>query len=80
VHRPRTDTDVEETLSALSDLVHQGKVRISRRTSASSMPLSSSPRLADEPGITLLQLAIVFRPQSSCHRRADHRAAHHGAP
>jgi aryl-alcohol dehydrogenase-like predicted oxidoreductase len=27
VHRPRTDTDVEETLSALSDLVHQGKVR-----------------------------------------------------
>ena len=27
VHRPRTDTDVEETLGALSDLVHQGKIR-----------------------------------------------------
>ena len=27
VHRPRTDTDVEETLSVLSDLVHQGKIR-----------------------------------------------------
>jgi aryl-alcohol dehydrogenase-like predicted oxidoreductase len=27
VHRPRTDTDIEETLSALTDLVHQGKVR-----------------------------------------------------
>jgi aryl-alcohol dehydrogenase-like predicted oxidoreductase len=27
VHRPRTDTDIEETLSALSDLIHQGKVR-----------------------------------------------------
>ncbi|GAB3259588.1 aldo/keto reductase [Arthrobacter pigmenti] len=27
VHRPSPDTDVEETLSALSDLVHQGKVR-----------------------------------------------------
>ena len=27
VHRPSTDTDVEETLGALSDLVHQGKVR-----------------------------------------------------
>jgi aryl-alcohol dehydrogenase-like predicted oxidoreductase len=27
VHRPDPDTDVEETLSALSDLVHQGKVR-----------------------------------------------------
>ena len=27
VHRPRTDTDVEETLGALTDLVRQGKVR-----------------------------------------------------
>jgi aryl-alcohol dehydrogenase-like predicted oxidoreductase len=27
VHRPEADTDVEETLGALSDLVHQGKVR-----------------------------------------------------
>jgi aryl-alcohol dehydrogenase-like predicted oxidoreductase len=27
VHRPPTDTDIEETLSALTDLVHQGKVR-----------------------------------------------------
>jgi aryl-alcohol dehydrogenase-like predicted oxidoreductase len=27
VHRPQTDTDIEETLSALTDPVHQGKVR-----------------------------------------------------
>ncbi|ABS03784.1 aldo/keto reductase [Kineococcus radiotolerans] len=27
VHRPSTEVDVEETLAALSDLVHQGKVR-----------------------------------------------------
>jgi aryl-alcohol dehydrogenase-like predicted oxidoreductase len=27
VHRPHPDTDIEETFSALSDLVHQGKVR-----------------------------------------------------
>jgi aryl-alcohol dehydrogenase-like predicted oxidoreductase len=27
VHRPRADTDIEETLGALTDLVHQGKVR-----------------------------------------------------
>ena len=27
VHRPDPDTDIEETLSALTDLVHQGKVR-----------------------------------------------------
>src|ERR1700678_547910 len=27
IHRPHPDTDIEETLSALSDLVHCGKVR-----------------------------------------------------
>ena len=27
IHRPEADTDIEETLGALSDLVHQGKVR-----------------------------------------------------
>jgi aryl-alcohol dehydrogenase-like predicted oxidoreductase len=27
VHRPEEDTDIEETLGALSDLVHQGKIR-----------------------------------------------------
>src|SRR5207237_1143895 len=27
IHRPDFDTDIEETLGALSDLVHQGKIR-----------------------------------------------------
>jgi len=27
IHRPPTDSDIDETLAALSDLVHQGKVR-----------------------------------------------------
>ena len=27
IHRPRPETDIEETLGALTDLVHQGKVR-----------------------------------------------------
>ncbi|HEX3452001.1 MAG TPA: aldo/keto reductase, partial [Solirubrobacteraceae bacterium] len=27
IHRPEEDTDIDETLGALSDLVHQGKVR-----------------------------------------------------
>jgi aryl-alcohol dehydrogenase-like predicted oxidoreductase len=27
IHRPDPDTDIEETLSALTDLIHQGKVR-----------------------------------------------------
>jgi aryl-alcohol dehydrogenase-like predicted oxidoreductase len=37
VHRPRTDTDIDETLGALSDLVHQGKVRY---IGASTFPAS----------------------------------------
>jgi aryl-alcohol dehydrogenase-like predicted oxidoreductase len=37
VHRPRTDTDIEETLGALSGLVHQGKVRY---IGASTFPAS----------------------------------------
>jgi aryl-alcohol dehydrogenase-like predicted oxidoreductase len=27
IHRPNPDTDIEETLSALSDLIHSGKIR-----------------------------------------------------
>src|SRR4051794_10130317 len=37
VHRPDPDTDIEETLSALTDLVHQGKVRY---LGASTFPAS----------------------------------------
>src|SRR4051812_45482278 len=37
VHRPRTDTDIEETLGALTDLVRQGKVRY---IGASTFPAS----------------------------------------
>jgi aryl-alcohol dehydrogenase-like predicted oxidoreductase len=37
VHRPRTDTDIEETLGALTDLVRQGKVRY---LGASTFPAS----------------------------------------
>jgi aryl-alcohol dehydrogenase-like predicted oxidoreductase len=37
IHRPDPDTDIEETLSALSDLIHAGKVRV---IGSSSMPAS----------------------------------------
>jgi aryl-alcohol dehydrogenase-like predicted oxidoreductase len=37
IHRPDPDTDVEETLSALSDLIHSGKVRV---IGSSTMPAS----------------------------------------
>jgi aryl-alcohol dehydrogenase-like predicted oxidoreductase len=37
IHRPDPDTDIEETLSALSDLIHAGKVRA---IGSSTMPAS----------------------------------------
>lgn len=37
IHRPDADTDIEETLSALSDLIHSGKVRA---IGSSTMPAS----------------------------------------
>src|ERR1700736_6200713 len=37
IHRPDPDTDIEETLSAHSDLIHSGKVRVIR---SSTMPAS----------------------------------------
>src|SRR5271155_3438517 len=37
IHRPDPDTDIEETLSALSDLIHSGKVRA---VGTSAMPAS----------------------------------------
>jgi aryl-alcohol dehydrogenase-like predicted oxidoreductase len=37
IHRPDPDTDIEETLSALSDLIHSGKVRL---IGSSAMPAS----------------------------------------
>jgi len=37
IHRPDPDTDIEETLSALSDLIHSGKVRA---IGSSTMPAS----------------------------------------
>jgi aryl-alcohol dehydrogenase-like predicted oxidoreductase len=37
IHRPVPDTDIEETLSALSDLIHGGKVRV---IGSSTMPAS----------------------------------------
>src|ERR1700710_183955 len=44
MHRPRPDTDIDETLGALSDLVHQGKVRY---IGSSTFPASA---IVEAPG------------------------------
>jgi aryl-alcohol dehydrogenase-like predicted oxidoreductase len=51
VHRPSPDTDVEETLGALSDLVHQGKVRVIGSSSYSGSEIVEAQRVADARGL-----------------------------
>ena len=48
VHRPDPDTDIEETLSALTDLQRQGKIRASapRRSRRTRSSRRSGPRSA----------------------------------
>ena len=43
IHRPDRDTDIDETLGALTDLVHAGKIRVLRQLDLSRPRRSSRP-------------------------------------
>lgn len=62
VHRPRTDTDVEETLGALTDLVHQGKVRYLGASTFPASQIVEAQWLARERG---LQRFVTEQPAYS---------------
>ena len=51
IHRPDPTTDIDETLGALSDLIHQGKVRACRHLDISRPPARRG-RLDREPART----------------------------
>jgi aryl-alcohol dehydrogenase-like predicted oxidoreductase len=51
IHRPDPDTDIEETLGALSDLVHQGKVRYIGSSSFSAGQIVEAQWTARERGL-----------------------------
>jgi aryl-alcohol dehydrogenase-like predicted oxidoreductase len=51
VHRPDPDTDVEETLSALSDLVHSGKVRAIGSSTFSAHEMVEAQWIAERRGL-----------------------------
>ena len=67
IQRPDPDTDIEKTLSALTDLVRSGKIRAS---GTSTMPASNLERrlnaveelipLAEEAGLSMPHLAMAF--------------------
>ena len=62
VHRPSPDTDVEETLGALSDLVHQGKVRYIGSSSYSGSQIVEAQWVARERN---LQRFVTEQPPYS---------------
>ena len=81
-HRPEAETDIEETLSALSDLVHQGKVRY---IGSSTFPASAVVEaqwvarerglqrfVCEQPPYSLLVRGVEERPA------ADRPAPRHG--
>lgn len=62
VHRPSPDTDVEETLGALSDLVHQGKVRYIGASSYAASQIVEAQWAARDRG---LQRFVTEQPPYS---------------
>jgi aryl-alcohol dehydrogenase-like predicted oxidoreductase len=51
VHRPDPDTDIEETLSALSDLIHSGKVRAVGTSALPASDIIEAQWIAERRGL-----------------------------
>lgn len=60
IHRPDPDTDVEETLSALTDLVRAGKVRAIGSPAMPASQIVEAQWIAEQAGMPLTHLAIAF--------------------
>jgi aryl-alcohol dehydrogenase-like predicted oxidoreductase len=50
IHRPDPDTDIDETLGALSDLVHQGKIRYFGHSTFSGSQIAEAQVVAEQRG------------------------------
>src|SRR5436190_1001066 len=50
IHRPEDDTDIDETLGALSDLVHAGKVRYIGSSTFPASQIVEAQLAAERPG------------------------------
>ncbi|MER5500143.1 MULTISPECIES: aldo/keto reductase [unclassified Streptomyces] len=55
IHRPDENTDIEETLSALSDLVHQGKIRAFGCSTFPAEDLVEAHHVAEKRGLLRLR-------------------------
>ena len=66
IHRPELDTDIDETLGALTDLVHQGKVRYIGSARPSRPARSSKPSGSPSGACASASSASSRRTRSWC--------------
>src|SRR5439155_26125812 len=52
IHRPEPETDLEETLGALSDLQRKGKIRYAGCSTFPAWQIVDSPRVHEREGLT----------------------------
>ena len=77
IHRPEQDTDIDETLGALTDLVRQGKVRYIGSSTFPASQIVEAQWVAERRARALcLRAAALFDAGADRARRA----AHAGAP
>ena len=84
MHRPDPDTDIEETLGALTDLVQQGKVRYVGSSSFSGSEIVEAQWAARERRLERFRhraaALLAARARHRARRPAHGRAARHGHP
>jgi aryl-alcohol dehydrogenase-like predicted oxidoreductase len=78
IHRPDQDTDVDETLGALSDLVHQGKIRYFGHSTFPASEITEAqwaaerrgrePFRSEQPPYSILTRAIEHDVLPTCQR------------
>jgi len=78
IHRPQPDTDIDETLGALSDLVHQGKIRYFGHSTFPPSEIVEAQWTAErrgrerfrceQPPYSMLTRAIEFDVLPTCQR------------
>ncbi len=84
IHRPDPDTDLDETLGALTDLVHQGKVRYIGSSTAPGRPDRRGPVDGARPrprAVPHRAAALLHpHPRHRARRPADRAPSRHGHP
>ena len=84
IHRPDPNTDIDETLGALTDLVHQGKVRYIGSSSFSAGQIVEAQWTARERNLQRFRTEqppySLLDPRDRARRPPDRPAPRHGHP